>query len=156
MTGVIIPDPPACFPPSKERNNAILDALDVEHKWLPTPDGKTRCNIATKAACTALSVHLPDGLLANAYQTWLASDAGRRAGWMECNSGLARLRSEHGLTTLPTLHEEPHGHICVARGINEAGELMVWSAGRHNFNCVHLRSVFTAEQVPHLRYFTHD
>lgn len=157
---VIIPPAPACFAPSKERNNAILDALDVEHRpeWQPG-HGLTHCNQAAEVALEALGVHIPKGLLANKQQEWLASLAGATQGWSEVSEGDAEKNAESGLVTVATLHEEGHGHIAVVRGVhfNEAlpgrSQLMVWQAGQSNFSNGPIAAGF-GHHLPLVRYFS--
>lgn len=153
---VITPD--YCAPRSKASTGAILDALDVTGKleWMPGFGGVgyTHCNQATKAACDALGVPLP-AMLANDLADWLAT-LGKAAGWAGCDASHAGRNAEAGLPVLASLLEPGrHGHLCVVRGFDADGGLVVWSAGQYNFNAAPIRQVFTIEQLTRTRYFSH-
>lgn len=147
----------ACMPRSKELYHSRLDALDVEHRpeWQPGAygPGSTCCNFAAKGAADANGVPLP-AMKANELGVWLDSEPGRAAGWEECTIQRAGDMAELGHMTVGTLHEEPHGHIVVVRGRDEHGNVLVWQAGRHNFNSATLRQCFTVEQLQHVKFHT--
>lgn len=151
---VIIPPAPACFPPSKERNNAILDALDVEHRPEWQPGEFTHCNQAAEEGIRGCGAHIPTGLLANQQQEWIASLDGAARGWSEVPVVDAFLSAEAGLLTVGTLHEEPHGHIVILRGRDDAGRILAWQAGRHNFNAAPLAACFGYANLPKVRWFS--
>lgn len=147
---------PVCLPRSRTNLHAVLDGLDVEHRpeWQPR-NGLTHCNQAAETALEALGTPVP-WLLANDEQAWFLGQEAAQLGWMQCAADVAGKQAEAGCPAVVTLHEPGHGHIAIVRGFDEHGNILCWQAGRTNHNSATLRQCFTAEQLTHVKFFTHS
>jgi hypothetical protein len=158
-----------------------LDRLDVEHHWLrssshvawrsgiellkehgrqltPLDLGETHCSVFAAAAADALGIYLlhpPEHshvLLANAQHDWLASDAGRKAGWSPVDSAIgaqqAANRGEFVVAVFKNPDARNPGHIAVVRpseksvaSIESDGPQIV-QAGFKNYGSIDLKTGF--------------
>jgi hypothetical protein len=158
-----------------------LDRLDVEHHWLrghdhvswrtgqpllevhgkkltPLAKGESHCSAFAAAAADSLGIymlHPPEHshvLLANAQFDWLASDAGRKAGWTAVASPLeAQQRANRGelvIAAFKNPNATSAGHIAVVRPTAKAAEEIlakgpqITQAGFNNFRSADLASGF--------------
>jgi hypothetical protein len=127
--------------PAGHRLAQKLDAMDVEHLWLPgnrvhwktgepiegsTPDNRphTHCSAFVAEACRRLGIYLlrpPEHrteLLANAQYDWLFK-SGKEYGWTQVPDGhrAQRLANEGYLVVAVFKESDPkrHGHIAIVR-----------------------------------------
>jgi hypothetical protein len=158
-----------------------LDRLDVEHHWLrssahvawrsglellkehgkqltPLDPGETHCSAFAATAADALGIYLlhpPEHshvLLANAQHDWLASDAGRKAGWSPVDSAIgaqqAANRGEFVVAVFKNPDAHNPGHIAIVRPSEksrariEAEGPQVAQAGVKNYRSIDLRTGF--------------
>jgi len=185
---------PCCGPitPAGERLSSALDAMDVEQHWLnhqhinwetgepdkgedyTGPGTHTHCSAFAAAAAKRLGVYLlrpPEHgqiLLANAQYEWLASDAGRKAGWgalsgMEEAQRLAN-QGNLVLAAYESPNEHTPGHVAIVRPSKRSTDTLLAdgpeliSAGVRNHNKVNARVAF--EHHPGafpdaIRYYVH-
>jgi glutamine amidotransferase-like uncharacterized protein len=129
-----------------------LEAMEVDKLWLPgaivdwktgLPTGQaikdaknkhTHCSQFVAAATERLGVYIlrpPEHgvvLLANAQFSWLASDAGKKAGWVAMKDGAAaQAAANDGRLVLASLkNPDPtkSGHIAIVRPGNKDAELL--------------------------------
>ncbi len=129
-----------------------LEAMEVDKLWLPgaivdwktgLPTGQaikdakskhTHCSQFVAAATERLGVYVlrpPEHgvvLLANAQFSWLASDAGKKAGWVALKDGAAaQAAANDGRLVLASLkNPDPtkSGHIAIVRPGNKDAELL--------------------------------
>jgi glutamine amidotransferase-like uncharacterized protein len=129
-----------------------LEAMEVDKLWLPgaivdwktgLPTGQaikdakskhTHCSQFVAAATERLGVYVlrpPEHgvvLLANAQFSWLASDAGKKAGWVSLKDGAAaQAAANDGRLVLASLkNPDPtkSGHIAIVRPGNKDAELL--------------------------------
>jgi hypothetical protein len=126
----------------------VLDAMDVEGKWiagehvywetgLPTgvpetsPGKHTHCSAFAAAAAKNLGVYIlrpPEHgqkLLANAQNEWLAEEGAAR-GWVKlANAGEAQAAANRGLLVVASYHnhhDDRPGHIAIVRPGNKTTE----------------------------------
>jgi hypothetical protein len=126
----------------------VLDAMDVEGKWiagehvywetgLPTgvpetsPGKHTHCSAFVAAAAKNLGVYIlrpPEHgqkLLANAQNEWLAEEGAAR-GWVKlANAGEAQAAANRGLLVVASYHnhhDDRPGHIAIVRPGNKTTE----------------------------------
>jgi glutamine amidotransferase-like uncharacterized protein len=153
-----------------------LEAMEVDKLWLPgaivdwktrLPTGQpikdakskhTHCSQFVAAATERLGVYVlrpPEHgvvLLANAQFDWLASDAGKKAGWVALKDGdAAQAAANDGRLVLASLkNPDPtkSGHIAIVRPGNKDAELLaqdgpdIMQAGGTNALCTTLRKGF--------------
>jgi hypothetical protein len=158
-----------------------LDRLDVEHHWLrssahvawrsgiellkehgklltPLDPGETHCSAFAAAAADALGVYLlhpPEHshvLLANAQHDWLASDAGRKAGWTPVDSALSAQQAANRGEFVVAVFKNPDahnpGHIAVVCPSEKSGARIeaegpqIAQAGVKNYRSIDLRTGF--------------
>lgn len=158
-----------------------LDRMDVEHHWLrgdahvawrsgipllpkhgkqltPLNANETHCSAFAAAAAENLGIYLlhpPEHshvLLANAQHDWLASDAGRNAGWTPIDSPLAAQQAANQGELVVAVFKNPDarnpGHIAVVRPSEkrvvsvEAEGPQVVQAGVKNYGSVDLKTGF--------------
>jgi hypothetical protein len=159
----------------------FLDKLDVEHRWLrgrehvawktgavfkarngqplaPREDDSTYCSAFAAAVAQKLGVKLlcpPEHsltLLANAQHDWLASRAGRDAGWRPVDSPLAAQESANAGQLVLAVCKNPDpkepGHIAVVRPSDKAPDRIavagpqIVQAGFKNYRSVDLKTGF--------------
>lgn len=168
-----------------------LEAMEVDKLWLPgaivdwktgLPTGQplkdagskhTHCSQFVAAAAARLAIPLlrpPErGVvgLANAQFEWLASDAGRKAGWVALKDGAAaQAAANDGRLVLASLkNPDPTrpGHIAIVRpGTKNADELYkdgpdVMQAGGTNALCTTLRKGFGnhKQQYDQIAFYAH-
>lgn len=160
---------------------AALDRLDVEHHWLrghehvswrtgqpllevhgkkltPLARDESHCSSFAAAAADSLGIYLlhpPEHshvLLANAQFDWLASDAGRKAGWTAVASALeSQRRANRGelvVAAFKNPDETSAGHIAVVRPMAKTADAIrrngpqITQAGFNNFRSADLASGF--------------
>lgn len=120
---------------------AVLAALEVETEARYTPEGpRTWCNLAAWDATRALGCDVPHWhhgreLNANGMILWLRTE-GLIRGWATLGSEeTARQAANRGEPVVATWHN-PHGgpgHIALVRPSPSGGPLLIWQAGRINF-----------------------
>ncbi len=159
----------------------FLDKLDVEHHWLrgrehvawktgvifktrngqpvpPRKDEGTYCSAFAAAVAQKLGVKLlcpPDHsltLLANAQHDWLASRAGRDAGWTPLDSPLAAQESANAGQLVIAVCRNPDptepGHIAFVRPAKKSPERIaaagpqIIQAGYKNYQSIDLKTGF--------------
>ena len=169
---------PCCgsITPAGERLSAMLDEMQVERLWIAHehvnwetgvpdkgsdyvgPGNHTHCSAFAAAAAKRLGVYLlrpPDHgqvLLANAQADWLASDAGRQAGWRSVSRMReAQHRANEGQLVLAVYQNpDPHtpGHVAIVRPSLRSAEVLeadgpeLIQAGQHNHNKINTRVAF--------------
>jgi glutamine amidotransferase-like uncharacterized protein len=129
-----------------------LEAMEVDKLWLPgaivdwktgLPTGQTikdakskhtHCSQFVAAATERLGVYVlrpPEHgvvLLANAHFDWLASDAGKKAGWVALKDGGAAQAAANGgrlvLASLKNPDSTKSGHIAIVRPGNKDADLL--------------------------------
>lgn len=159
----------------------LLDRMDVERHWLcghahvawktglllggehdtkltPLTPGESHCSAFAAAVADNLGIYLlhpPEHshvLLANAQHDWLASDAGRKAGWRPLDTPLAAQQAANRGALVVAAFKNPDatqpGHIAVVRPsdapasrIKEVGP-QVTQAGATNYRSVDLQTGF--------------
>jgi hypothetical protein len=167
--------------PAGEWLAQALDRLDVEHHWLrghdhvswrtgqpllaahgkqltPLARDESHCSSFAAAAADSLGIYLlhpPEHsrvLLANAQFDWLASDAGRKAGWTVVATALEAQRRANRGELVVAAFKNPDataaGHIAVVRPTAKAAEEIlakgpqITQAGFNNFRSADLASGF--------------
>ena len=121
--------------------SADLDAMDVEHLWLPktrlkkwrtgepsdepvTSSGHTHCSAFVAAFCERHEIPMllppPQHFLANRQRDWLLGE-GRAAGWREVDAQEAQRLANRGVIAVASFKNEDdyfhggHGHIAFIR-----------------------------------------
>jgi hypothetical protein len=124
-----------------QRLRAALDAMDVEHLWLPgehidwrtgMPDGKrveagphTHCSAFLAAFCVKQSIPIllppPQKHLANRQQDWLLAE-GAKQGWLEVNAVKAQELANQGRVVVASWknsekdgYHRGAGHMAIVR-----------------------------------------
>ena len=185
---------PCCGPitPAGQRLAATLDSMNVESLWQANehinwetgqpdrganyegPGNHTHCSAFAASAAKRLGVYLlrpPEHgqqLLANAQAEWIASPAGREAGWKPISEmhKAQHLANEGNLVLVLFQNPDKHtpGHIAIvrpseksARALEENGPETI-QAGQHNHAKINVRIGF--ENHPGawpsgVRYYVH-
>jgi len=139
------------LPPAGERLAAVLDAMDVEHRWpagvhvnweTGEPDGRpertegrhTHCSAFVASAAKRLGIYIlrpPEHgqiLLANAQYDWLAEE-GSPHGWQSLPDGMqAQEFANRGYLVVAAyrnLHDNKPGHIVIVRPSVKAARAIV-------------------------------
>jgi hypothetical protein len=135
--------------PAGRRLAEKLDAMDVEHHWLPGQSvawktgepigepkpgrGHTHCSAFAAAACLRLDIYLlrppehPTQLLANAQCDWLFK-SGKEQGWTQVPDGhRAQHFANEGYLVVAVFKESDpkrHGHIAIVRPSTKSSEMI--------------------------------
>lgn len=114
---------------------------------------ETFCNVFTCDVAEALGVELPRAR-ANSLLMWLASDAGRAAGWQHVEAGTAQRAADAGAFAVACYFNRNGGPGHVAVLAPSMGEAGVWvsNVGATNFLRGPLSSGFGVAQV---EFFVH-
>jgi hypothetical protein len=168
------PTPNASIDPISKNGRRLLtflDALDVEHHWLPkrhvnwmsgepindgTARGVTHCSAFVASVCARLGVYIlrqPDHLetgLANAQCFWLEAYS-KDKGWTSVKTPTeAQNRANQGeivVVTFPDPQEKP-GHIAIVKPSQKSQVLIqnegaqIIQSGQRNFESISLREGF--------------
>ncbi|WP_151733473.1 hypothetical protein [Paenibacillus tengchongensis] len=136
--------------------SSTIDGFKVESNYLP--DGNiTFCNVFAQAVMKAMSAALPTGQ-ANDIANALYGNG--TPGWYSVTFLDAQKRANLGYPTVALRAASGNGHIVVVRpkgsSITTLKEVLVAQAGRSNFNSKTINYSWPAEELPEVKFYTHD
>lgn len=158
----------ACLPRTRLNLKATLKALDVEHRkewqpgyWPEPPHfkpGVTWCNRAVSAACDALGVPLPPGLLANEIADYFTLGRGAEDGWLPVLASQVTSFSNLGFPVVGCLKAAGHGHVVMATSADDLADerIHTWQAGRKNHENRPVGFSWTPADIARVSWFVHD
>ena len=121
-------------------------------------DGWTHCNQAFEAACEAMEVPCPKGLLANEQADYLASEKGAKDGWIPITALQVTSFANLGFPVAGVLKAAGHGHIVMANAADDPGDerIHTWQAGRTHHENRPVTYSWIPADVARVLWYVHD